>query len=148
MWIKSLAYFKLPHMWIRIRSRSQRTGFAIYKKKRRTLWEAADDDLIAGDAGPDLVLYDGVDGLGGAPQSLDVRLLLQVVQRFCEHERASSKIQVFTSTGQYWGYGFGAGSACFWASRIRIHLSDVWIRIWILPFSHKGVERTDIMLAK
>jgi hypothetical protein len=29
------------------------------------------------------------------------------------------------------------GSACFWASRIRF-----------FPFSHKGVERTEIMLAK
>jgi hypothetical protein len=37
----------------------------------------------------------------------------------------------------------------FWAS--RIHLSKVWIRIrlWIriLPFSHKGVERTERLLA-
>jgi hypothetical protein len=32
-----------------------------------------------------------------------------------------------------------AGSACFWTSRIRI---------WILPFSHKGVDWTEIMLAK
>ncbi len=23
------------------------------------------------------------------------------------------------------------GSTCFWASRIRIHLSEVWIRVWI-----------------
>ncbi len=30
-------------------------------------------------------------------------------------------------------------TTCFWASRIRL---------WILPFSHKGVERTEIMLAK
>jgi hypothetical protein len=28
-------------------------------------------------------------------------------------------------------------------ARIRIHL-----RIWILPFSHKGVERIEIRLAK
>ncbi len=41
-----------------------------------------------------------------------------------------------------------AVSACFWASQIRIwiHLSEVWIRI--LPFSHKGIKRTEIMLAK
>ena len=25
----------------------------------------------------------------------------------------------------------GSGSTCFWASRIRIRLSEVWIRIWI-----------------
>jgi hypothetical protein len=36
---------------------------------------------------------------------------------------------------QYWGSE--AGSGRFWASRIRI-----------LPFSHKGIERTEIMLAK
>jgi hypothetical protein len=35
-------------------------------------------------------------------------------------------------------------SACFWAS--RIHYLEVWIRI--LPFSHRDVERTEIMLAK
>jgi hypothetical protein len=35
---------------------------------------------------------------------------------------------------------------CFWASKIRIRKSDVLIRI--LPFSHEGVERTEIMLAK
>jgi hypothetical protein len=29
-------------------------------------------------------------------------------------------------TGQCWG----SGSACFWASRIRIHLSEAWIRIF------------------
>jgi hypothetical protein len=29
-----------------------------------------------------------------------------------------------------------------------IRWSEVWIRIRILPFSHKGVERTKIMLAK
>ncbi len=46
---------------------------------------------------------------------------------------------------QCWAFG----SACFSASRIRIHKSEVWIRIrlWILPFSHKGVELTEIMLA-
>jgi hypothetical protein len=33
-------------------------------------------------------------------------------------------------------WGSGTGSACFWASRI-----------WILPFSHEGVERAEIMLA-
>jgi hypothetical protein len=42
--------------------------------------------------------------------------------------------------------------ACFRASRIRIHLSKVriWLLIWIriLSFSHKGVEWTEIMLAK
>jgi hypothetical protein len=46
--------------------------------------------------------------------------------------------------------GSGSGSASFWASRIRIrvHYSEVWIRI--LPFSHKNknVERTEIMLDK
>ncbi len=82
MWIKILTYSSPGLKRTRIRS---------CKKNRRTLREAADDDLIAGDAGPDLVLYDGVDGLGGALQSLNVRLLLQVVQRFCAHERASSK---------------------------------------------------------
>jgi hypothetical protein len=46
------------------------------------------------------------------------------------------KIQVFTH-GKCWGSGFGAGSARFWASRIRI-----------LPFTHKGVERTEIILGK
>ncbi len=85
---KSLPYF--------IRGSRSSPGLKRTGLSRRTLWEAADDDLIAGDAGPDLVLNDGVDGLGGAPQSLNVRLLLQVVQRFCEHERASSIMQVFT----------------------------------------------------
>ncbi len=28
--------------------------------------------------------------------------------------------------------GSGSGSTCFWASRIRIHYSEVWIRIPIL----------------
>jgi hypothetical protein len=40
---------------------------------------------------------------------------------------------------QCWGYG--TGTAWFWASRIRI-------RIRILPFSHKCVEQTEIMLVK
>jgi hypothetical protein len=50
---------------------------------------------------------------------------------------------------QCWGSGSeagSAGSACFWASRIRVHYSEVRIRI--LPFSHKCVERTEIMPAK
>jgi hypothetical protein len=34
----------------------------------------------------------------------------------------------------------------FWASWIRIHKSEVRIRI--LPFPHRGVERIEIMLAK
>jgi hypothetical protein len=34
-------------------------------------------------------------------------------------------------------WGSGSGSACVWASQIRI-----------LPFSHKGIEWTEIMLAK
>ncbi len=50
--------------------------------------------------------------------------------------------QKFSGFGQCWG------SACFWASRIRIHQSEVpiWIRIrlriWlrIFPFSHKKTE--------
>jgi hypothetical protein len=58
--------------------------------------------------------------------------------------------QIVKGPNQCWGSG--TGYACFWASRIRVHLSEVWIRIWlrvrILPFSHKGVERTEIMLAK
>jgi hypothetical protein len=37
---------------------------------------------------------------------------------------------------------------CFWASRIQIHYSEVRIRIRILPFSHEGVGRTEIMLLK
>ncbi len=36
--------------------------------------------------------------------------------------------------------------AGFWASWIRILESEVQIRI--LPFSHKGIERTEIMLVK
>jgi hypothetical protein len=32
-------------------------------------------------------------------------------------------------------------SICFSASRIRIHLSEVWLRIRILSFSFKGAER-------
>jgi hypothetical protein len=46
------------------------------------------------------------------------------------------------------GLPVSAGSACFWASRFqnRIHESEVEIRI--LPFSHKGVQWTEIMLAK
>jgi hypothetical protein len=46
--------------------------------------------------------------------------------------------QKFSGFGQCWG------SACFWASRIRIHQSEVpiWIRIRlrIFPFSHKKTE--------
>ncbi len=37
------------------------------------------------------------------------------------------------SVAQCWGSG--SGSSCFWTSRIRIHYSEVWIRI--LLFSHK-----------
>ncbi len=40
------------------------------------------------------------------------------------------------------------GSACFWASWIRIHWSEALIQIRILPFSYKCVERTEIKLAK
>jgi hypothetical protein len=36
----------------------------------------------------------------------------------------------------------------FLGSRIRIHDSEEFIWIRIPPFSHKGVERTAIMLAK
>ncbi len=39
-------------------------------------------------------------------------------------------------------------SACFWASWIRIHWSEALIRIRILPFSYKCVERTERKLAK
>ncbi len=39
---------------------------------------------------------------------------------------------------------WGSGSACFWASRIRIHQSEVCI----LPFSHKCVEQTEKIIAK
>ncbi len=38
------------------------------------------------------------------------------------------------------------GSGSVWASRIRIHLSEVWIRI--RSFTHKGVERTEVKLEK
>ncbi len=43
-----------------------------------------------------------------------------------------------------------SGSACFWASRIRIHGSEVWIRLRlrILPLSYKGVARIERLLAK
>jgi hypothetical protein len=41
---------------------------------------------------------------------------------------------------------WGSGSAGFWASWIRIYQSQELIRL--LPFSHTGVERTEIMLAK
>jgi hypothetical protein len=36
----------------------------------------------------------------------------------------------------------------FWASRIRIQQSEELLRIQILLFSHKAVDRTEIMLAK
>ncbi len=49
------------------------------------------------------------------------------------------------NSNQCWGSG-SAGSACFWASRIRIHQSEVRTRI--PPFSHNCVERTEIMPAK
>jgi hypothetical protein len=58
-------------------------------------------------------------------------------------------------------YGFGirdektySGSRIQGSKRHRIpdpdpqHWSEVWIRLRILPFSHKGVERTEIMLEK
>jgi hypothetical protein len=49
------------------------------------------------------------------------------------------------SSKQCWGSEYGsAGSACFCG--IRIRQSEVRIRI--LSFSHKGVERTEIMPAK
>jgi hypothetical protein len=60
-------------------------------------------------------------------------------------EGGGAEVQVAMARGvpkgintQCWGSG-AAGSACIWASWIRIHLSEVWIRIWllirILPFS-------------
>ncbi len=52
---------------------------------------------------------------------------------------------------QCWGSGSGtgsAGTACFGASRIPIHKSEVRIRIRILPIYHKYVERTEIISAK
>jgi hypothetical protein len=54
-------------------------------------------------------------------------------------------MRVFESFEQCWASGSGTGSACFWATRIRIHRSEVRIRIRlrILPFSHKCVERTE-----
>ncbi len=48
--------------------------------------------------------------------------------------------------GEQQGGSVGDRSACFLATRIRIRYSEVRIRI--LPFSHKGVERTEIMFAK
>ncbi len=46
----------------------------------------------------------------------------------------------------------GVSTHVFWASRIRIHLSEEWIRLRTefrnLPFSHEVVERTETMLAK
>ncbi len=36
----------------------------------------------------------------------------------------------------------GSGSTCFWASRNRIHLSEVWIRIRILLSSCKNSKKT------
>jgi hypothetical protein len=59
----------------------------------------------------------------------------------CSH--ALTYIQCWLS-----GSRTGSGSACFWAFRIRIHQSEVRIRIRILPFSHRCVERTEIMPAK
>ncbi len=43
-----------------------------------------------------------------------------------------------------------SGSACFWASPIRIHYSEVRIqvRLRILPFSHKCDDRTEINACK
>jgi hypothetical protein len=35
----------------------------------------------------------------------------------------------------------GSGSTCFWASRIRIHLSEVWIRIRILLSTCKNSKK-------
>ncbi len=40
------------------------------------------------------------------------------------------------------------GSACLWASRIRLRIHKSEVRIRILPFSHKCAERTEIMLEK
>jgi hypothetical protein len=37
--------------------------------------------------------------------------------------------------------GSESGSTCFWASRIRIHLSEVWIRIRILLSSCKNRKK-------
>ncbi len=54
-------------------------------------------------------------------------------------------VDFHTGAGQCWGSG-SAGSACFLAIRIRVHFSEVHIRI--LPFSHKYFEQTNIMLAK
>ncbi len=48
---------------------------------------------------------------------------------------------------QWWGSG-SAGSACFLASRIRNHYSEGRIRSRILPFTHKCVERNELMPAK
>ncbi len=37
-------------------------------------------------------------------------------------------------------WGSRSGYACIWASRIRVHSSEVRIWIRILPFSHKKTE--------
>ncbi len=54
-------------------------------------------------------------------------------------------VGVFLSPMSYPFLFESAGSAYFWASRIRILIR---IRIRILPFSHKRVEQTEIVLAK
>jgi hypothetical protein len=41
-----------------------------------------------------------------------------------------TRVATVLAKDQCWGYGYGsAGSSCFWASRIRIHLSEVRIRL-------------------
>jgi hypothetical protein len=59
-----------------------------------------------------------------------------------QQNHRSAQIQVFISVGDP---DLDPQDLAF---RIRIHYSEVQIWIWILPFSHKGVKQTEIMLAK
>ena len=70
------------------------TEYLIKKRAPPTLRESPDNDPVAGYAGPDLPLHDGVDALGRVLQALNVRLLLQVVQRFYTHAQTSFAIIV------------------------------------------------------
>ncbi len=88
-------------------------------------------------------------GLNRTPKSIIRSVNRRPKQRSGEHNLASEKIQKGNDQLEYQiriirlkqCCGSGSGSPCFWASQIRIHPSEVWIRIRILLSTCKNRKK-------
>ncbi len=65
------------------------------------------------------------------------KLMVPLVKSFWVQKSPASKYEKLAYTNQCSGAGF----TCFWASRIRIHQSETWIRIRILLSQGKNSKK-------